>query len=110
MQMTLDSLSPTQLEALCRQLVSREHVLREEIEQRLHAEDRDVAQIERDAAELNDVELALERVQAGSYGICVDCGEPIAWKRLDAVPHAVRCLDCEALLESRQPPGNPFGR
>lgn len=32
---------------------------------------------------------------------CVDCCDPIPHKRLKALPHAVRCLDCEQLKERR---------
>jgi phage/conjugal plasmid C-4 type zinc finger TraR family protein len=35
----------------------------------------------------------------GSYGTCRDCGKPIPAERLDAVPEAVRCLDCQRHLE-----------
>ncbi|MEO1492669.1 MAG: TraR/DksA family transcriptional regulator [Pseudomonadota bacterium] len=45
-------------------------------------------------AELKQVNTALARVAAGTYGICVRCGEPIAQDRLIAVPHAARCRAC----------------
>lgn len=35
----------------------------------------------------------------GSYGICVNCHRPIPPERLQAVPEAVRCLDCQRLFE-----------
>lgn len=38
------------------------------------------------------VALALQRLDEGKYGICVDCGEEIEPARLDAVPEAVRCI------------------
>jgi DnaK suppressor protein len=43
---------------------------------------------------LADVEAALERRAAGSYGICETCGRPIAPERLAARPAARTCIDC----------------
>jgi DnaK suppressor protein len=43
---------------------------------------------------LADVEAALARGVAGSYGICEGCGRPIAPGRLDARPAARTCIDC----------------
>jgi len=45
-------------------------------------------------AELRMIEAALRRVEAGEYGVCVNCGEDIPLARLEAVPHAARCADC----------------
>jgi len=44
--------------------------------------------------ELQRVELALQRMGTGNYGICVDCGEEIQLARLKAIPWATRCVDC----------------
>lgn len=44
--------------------------------------------------ELRMIEAALGRMEAGEYGICVNCGEEISPARLDAVPHAARCRHC----------------
>ncbi len=44
--------------------------------------------------ELRQVNIALARLEAGDYGICTDCGEPIDPKRLEAVPYAVTCISC----------------
>jgi RNA polymerase-binding protein DksA len=48
---------------------------------------------------LRQVETALKRIDAGEYGECSSCGEPIAPKRLAAVPWAGRCLDCQELAD-----------
>ena len=61
-----------------------------------------LAQREREVAELADVEGALARLAAGRYGICADCGDTIAPDRLDAWPTAKRCLSCQSRLESRR--------
>jgi RNA polymerase-binding transcription factor DksA len=45
-------------------------------------------------AELVEVDRALERVAAGTYGRCVVCGRPIGDARLEARPTATTCLSC----------------
>jgi DnaK suppressor protein len=45
------------------------------------------------------IDEALERVEGGEYGECVNCGEPVAEKRLDAVPWTRYCLKCQDLQE-----------
>ncbi len=45
------------------------------------------------------VDRALERMDAGTYGECVSCGQPIALERLEALPQAVDCLDCRRKAE-----------
>ena len=44
---------------------------------------------------LRAIEEALHRVDTGIYGICMDCDEPIATVRLDAVPWTRVCIDCK---------------
>lgn len=41
------------------------------------------------------VEDALRRVRKGTYGICEDCGHPVAKERLEVLPQAARCVDCQ---------------
>ena|ERR1051326_2903213 len=50
---------------------------------------------------LTEVERALERIDQGTYGKCVDCGQPIPEKRLEAIPWAARDVKCEEQLEQR---------
>ncbi len=45
------------------------------------------------------IDEALERVEKGEYGECVNCGEPVSDKRLDAVPWARYCLKCQDMQE-----------
>ncbi|MEG9225404.1 TraR/DksA family transcriptional regulator [Aeromicrobium sp. Sec7.5] len=45
---------------------------------------------------LAEIDAALERVAAGTYGICEECGEPIAEGRLEARPVARTCISCAA--------------
>lgn len=48
----------------------------------------------RRAMELRRTDAALERLEEGDYGYCVDCGEEIEAKRLDVDPAAPRCAGC----------------
>ena len=45
------------------------------------------------------IDEALRRIEAGEYGECVNCGEPVSEKRLEAVPWARYCLKCQDLQE-----------
>ena len=45
------------------------------------------------------IDEALQRVEAGEYGECVNCGESVQEKRLDAVPWARYCVKCQDLQE-----------
>jgi DnaK suppressor protein len=45
------------------------------------------------------IDEALVRIEAGEYGECVHCGEPVQDKRLEAVPWARHCLRCQDLQE-----------
>ncbi len=57
------------------------------------------AEEQRDLSELAQVEAALARIEAGSFGDCVDCGEPIAASRLAVMPAAECCAACQARRE-----------
>lgn len=50
-------------------------------------------------AELAKIKVALERMDAGDYGVCVQCGVAIAAQRLSAHPYARACIDCAELEE-----------
>lgn len=45
------------------------------------------------------IEEALERLHQGTYGSCLNCGEPISAKRLSAIPWARYCVNCQTLKE-----------
>lgn len=49
--------------------------------------------------EFRRIASAIKMIEDGSYGICSDCGEPIAEKRLKSFPNAIRCLVCQELFE-----------
>jgi DnaK suppressor protein len=68
------------------------------------------AEVVRDVGELRDIAAAEERLAAGRYGACTDCGEPIGFKRLDAYPTAKRCIGCQELREKTRAPSRYTGR
>ena len=45
---------------------------------------------------LTEVKHALEKYEAGTYGVCDLCGKPIEPARLEALPHANLCLECKS--------------
>ena len=48
---------------------------------------------------LHMIEQALERMTDGSFGVCVDCGAAIRLKRLQALPWASHCIECQEQAE-----------
>ncbi len=44
--------------------------------------------------EIRMIEAALDRIEDGTFGTCVACGDPISEERLNLVPHAARCRNC----------------
>jgi DnaK suppressor protein len=57
------------------------------------------AELNRDLAELRDLEVARMRIEGGSYGTCTDCGVEIGYDRLRANPAAIRCMACQTRFE-----------
>ena len=57
------------------------------------------AEEQRDLADFARVERALKRLDAGTYGDCAACGEPIPLQRLLVQPDAERCAACQTALE-----------
>lgn len=49
--------------------------------------------------EISKITRALARMDAGDYGLCTDCGAPIAAGRIEAYPYAEECIDCAELDE-----------
>ncbi|MEU9720944.1 TraR/DksA C4-type zinc finger protein [Streptomyces sp. NPDC047976] len=50
---------------------------------------------------LEQTERALERLEAGTYGLCENCGRPIGKARMQAFPRATLCVDCKQKQERR---------
>jgi DnaK suppressor protein len=58
-----------------------------------------LSEIERDARELQAVQDALARLKRGEYGECQTCGEEIPAARLEAMPQATLCVECQTRAE-----------
>jgi DnaK suppressor protein len=66
-----------------------------------YAAERELAirNLDRESNMLRLVRLALQRMEEGSYGICVNCDEPINPRRLQAVPWAPYCIRCQEMAD-----------
>lgn len=90
--------------------------IKKEIENR-HGDDVDVAEsaYEQEMAylfksrgqdELKIINIALKKIEKGEYGICGECGDKIAKKRLAAMPYSIFCVECQEEMEKRGPGEN----
>jgi DnaK suppressor protein len=52
-----------------------------------------------ESRELSRIEYALERMRNGQFGICEHCGEPIPMARVNALPYATSCIECQREAE-----------
>jgi DnaK suppressor protein len=59
------------------------------------AQQRDLALHERAERQLVQIDAALERLDVGTFGTCQSCGGAIAPERLEALPWAALCIDCQ---------------
>ena len=57
------------------------------------------ANLTRHRASLRTIEKALISIDEGTYGTCEDCGEEISVGRLNVVPFALRCVECQEMQE-----------
>lgn len=57
--------------------------------------------IENERDTLEQIDQALDRMERGAYGVCTECGGPIAKPRLTAIPYARRCIQCARKLEEQ---------
>ena len=48
---------------------------------------------------LSAIDVALGKIDDGTFGLCARCGNPIAEERLEAMPYATKCIDCKRLEE-----------
>src|SRR5215475_13940446 len=51
---------------------------------------------------LRDVVAALQKLDDGAFGSCERCNEPISEKRLEALPFARHCIDCQRVIEEEE--------
>ncbi len=59
----------------------------------------DIAEVQRDVAEMRELDAARRRLDAGEYGRCIDCAADIPDARLEAQPTALRCVACQTRAE-----------
>ena len=52
-----------------------------------------------ESRELGSIEKALERIRSGQYGVCEHCGKKIPMARLNALPYATMCIECQQAAE-----------
>ena len=64
----------------------------------------DEAQANHAAEELEQVLTARQRLHDQTYGDCLDCGQPIDLRRLEALPATPFCTACQAAREQPRPP------
>ncbi len=57
------------------------------------------SKLSRHRLQLRDIEEALRKIELGTYGICDDCEEEIPIGRLNVMPFALRCVDCQEKYE-----------
>lgn len=72
-----------------------------------HAAERELAirNLDRESNLLRSVRLALRRLDDGSFGICLHCEEEISAKRLNAVPWAAFCIQCQEQADRHREDG-----
>ena len=59
-------------------------------------------QLDRRTRLLADLDRSLHAISDGSYGLCVDCEEPVSLKRMESIPWASRCINCQQQLEAHE--------
>ena len=72
-----------------------------------YATERELAirSLDRDSNLLRNVRAALDRIEEGSFGVCLHCEEDISPKRLAAVPFTAYCIVCQELADRGQHEG-----
>ena len=73
-----------------------------------HASERELAirNLDRDSNLLRNVRSALRRINDGSFGVCLHCEEEISPKRINAVPWAAFCIQCQEQADRDRVEGN----
>ena len=60
-----------------------------------HEQEKNFMLMNRGSDYLKNLEIALERINDGSFGVCVICGELIPAERMMEVPNATKCVNCK---------------
>jgi DnaK suppressor protein len=63
--------------------------------------DLNLTTLDRHVQAIRDIESTFKRIENDEYGVCVDCGDKIAFNRLQAYPTAKRCIVCQEKREKR---------
>ena len=73
----------------------------DELERIQRAQERDfaIAAIDRESLRLREIRAALQRIERGTFGCCVNCEEDISAKRLSAAPWSALCIVCQESAE-----------
>ena len=64
-----------------------------------YEKDQTIGHIERESVALKEIDEALKRIADKDFGICTACGKTIKKSRLNALPSAGLCLDCQIAVE-----------
>ena len=64
-----------------------------------YEKDQTIGHIERESSALKEIDAALKRIDDKEFGICTECGKSIKKARLNALPYARLCLDCQIAVE-----------
>ena len=67
----------------------------------MSSDERDQALSDLLSRHLGDIDNALSRLDAGTYGVCADCGNRIPPRRLEVAPFATLCIQCQAKADKR---------
>ncbi|MGE0206774.1 MAG: TraR/DksA family transcriptional regulator [Candidatus Babeliales bacterium] len=73
-----------------------------DLAQLLSQETLDISLQDTELEEYSMIRQALKMLEEGSYGLCIDCEQPISEKRLKSYPNATRCLVCQELFEDQK--------
>ncbi|MCD2345188.1 TraR/DksA C4-type zinc finger protein [Clostridium guangxiense] len=65
--------------------------------------ERGMAFRENETTILEKIDAAINRIQDGSYGICKNCGKKISEERLEFLPYAENCVECQTKISSIKP-------
>ena len=68
--------------------------------QSLNMREENATQLDRRWRLLAELDRSLHAISEGSYGLCIDCEEPVSLKRLESIPWAARCIHCQQQLEA----------
>ena len=56
----------------------------------------------KDLKRMRQIDSALSRIDTGKYGICLKCGKQIPRERLEAIPYALMCIQCQSADDRRR--------